>query len=567
MIDAKDIYGSDSIAELLRSYGVPFLPMTPGASFRGLHDSLVNHLGNTDPELIISIHEEHAVAIAHGYAKVTGEPLIVALHANVGLMHAAMAIYNAWCDRVPMLIIGATGPLDSEKRRPWIDWIHTSQDQGQIIRSYCKWDDQPTSADGALNSISRGMLLTKTKPQAPVYINCDTVLFEEKCVPKSEQLKNGSFDTVELPKLAEDQILKIISIAKKASKIVILLGRLNRNQSDFDNRIRLAETLSANVITDLRTGSSFPTDHELHCAPENLMPSENTFNAIRQADLILSFDWIDLGGMFRNTFQNPMATCPVLHFSLDQNLSNGWSKDHCEPARNATTYLIDPDIVIDQLVQKLICSSRTINKSEAREQNLTLSDASAPLSMRSLAATCREAMKNEAVTLIRTPISWRSEDWSFSGPLDHLGFDGGGGVGSGVGMAIGSALALRDTDRLPVAILGDGDYMMGVSGLWTAVHHKIPILIVIANNRSFFNDEIHQERVALARGRDAENKGVGIRIDDPDVDLASLASAQGAKGAGPINNSVELRERLQWAISEVKSGQVVVLDARVTRSY
>ena len=134
-------FGSDSIAELLRSYDIPYLPMTPGASFRGLHDSIVNHLGNLSPELLICIHEEHAVAIAHGYAKVAGEPLIVALHSNVGLMHAAMAIYNAWCDRVPMLIIGATGPLDAEKRRPWIDWIHTSQDQGQIIRSYCKWDD------------------------------------------------------------------------------------------------------------------------------------------------------------------------------------------------------------------------------------------------------------------------------------------------------------------------------------------------------------------------------------------------------------------------------------------
>ena len=557
-------FGSDSIAELLRSYDIPYLPMTPGASFRGLHDSIVNHLGNSSPELLICIHEEHAVAIAHGYAKVTGEPLIVALHSNVGLMHAAMAIYNAWCDRVPMLIIGATGPLDAEKRRPWIDWIHTSQDQGQIIRSYCKWDDQPTSPDGALNSISRGMSITKTLPHAPVYVNCDTVLFEEEHEPANNQLTDGTPDQTELPGLTESQLEQLKSRISGSKKIVILLGRLNRNQDDFDNRVRLAEGLSATVITDLRTGSTFPSDHDLHCPPDNLMPSEKSSDAIRAADLVMSFDWIDLGGMLRNTFAAPVAQCPTFHFSLDQNLINGWSKDHCEPARNTTTLLVDPNTAINQLVEILDLAKNPLSavKRKPRKEN-----AHESLSMRSLASTCFSVLESEKNTLIRTPISWRSEDWVFKEPLDHLGFDGGGGIGSGVGMAVGGALALKHSDRLPVAVLGDGDYLMGVSGLWTAVHHDIPLLIIVANNRSFFNDELHQERVAIARDRDVNNKGVGIRLDEPDVDLVGMATAQGCVGFGPIHTPDDLRQELILAVEQVKAGKVVVVDAQVSRSY
>ena len=151
--------------------------------------------------------------------------------------------------------------------------------------------------------------------------------------------------------------------------------------------------------------------------------------------------------------------------------------------------------------------------------------------------------------------------------FDGGGFDGGGGIGSGIGMAVGGALALKRSNRLPVAILGDGDYLMGVSGLWTAVHHNIPVLIIVANNRSFFNDELHQERVAIARDRDVNNKGIGIRLDEPDVDLVNMATAQGCVGFGPIYTSDELRQELKLAVKQVKAGKVVVVDARVSRSY
>ena len=163
----NQVWGSDAIADLLRALEIEFIALTPGASFRGLHDSLVNHLGNTKPALLLCIHEEHAVALAHGHARVTGKPLAVALHSNVGLMHATMAIFNAWCDRIPMLIIGAVGPVDAVQRRPWVDWIHTSRDLGALIRGYTKWDDQPASVAAALEALVRAYQIADTLPKGP----------------------------------------------------------------------------------------------------------------------------------------------------------------------------------------------------------------------------------------------------------------------------------------------------------------------------------------------------------------------------------------------------------------
>ena len=129
-------WGSDAVAETLRALGIPYIALNPGASYRGLHDSLVNHLGNEHPQMLLCLHEEAAVAIAHGYAKATDRMMAAAVHSNVGLMHATMAIFNAWCDRAPVLVLGATGPWDASRRRPWIDWIHTFADQGAQVRAY-----------------------------------------------------------------------------------------------------------------------------------------------------------------------------------------------------------------------------------------------------------------------------------------------------------------------------------------------------------------------------------------------------------------------------------------------
>src|ERR1041385_7080766 len=178
--DETVAWGSDVAAQMLRRLGVPYISLNPGASYRGLHDSLVNHLGNERPGILLCLHEDHSVAIAHGYARVTGEPMACVLHANVGLLHGMMAMFNAWCDRAPMMVLGATGPLASEKRRPWIDWIHTMRDQASLLRSFVKWDDQPSSPDALVESLARAFQLTRAQPTAPVYVCLDAGLQEAK---------------------------------------------------------------------------------------------------------------------------------------------------------------------------------------------------------------------------------------------------------------------------------------------------------------------------------------------------------------------------------------------------
>src|SRR5947207_7120348 len=179
----REHWGSDAIAAMLRTLDVPYLALNPGASYRGLHDSIVNYLGNERPQMLLCLHEESAVAIAHGYAKATGRMMGVVLHSNVGLMHGTMAIFNAWCDRMPMLILGATGPWDAAKRRPWIDWIHTASDQGALVRDYTKWDNQPASVAAAYEALLRAAQIADTAPRGPTYVNLDAALQEAKIGP------------------------------------------------------------------------------------------------------------------------------------------------------------------------------------------------------------------------------------------------------------------------------------------------------------------------------------------------------------------------------------------------
>ena len=249
--------------------------------------------------MVICLHEEHAVSIADGYGKVTEEPMAVALHANVGLMHAAMPIFNAWCDRTPMMIFGATGPVDAHRRRPWIDWIHTSKDQASIIRDYTKWDDQPASPQAAVESVLRANQITRSAPYGPVYICLDAglqeaALSEEISIPDAARFAPAPSAAV--PRVS---LQKAIESHRKAKFPLILAGRVSRKQADWDNRVRFAEAIGAAVLTSSNDPSAFPTTHPLHLAAPCLRPSANATALIKQADLIISLDWLDLAGVLR----------------------------------------------------------------------------------------------------------------------------------------------------------------------------------------------------------------------------------------------------------------------------
>src|SRR6266567_2548289 len=265
--EQKEIWGSDAIAAMLRALDIPYLALTPGASYRGLHDSIVNYLGNTRPQMLLCLHEESAVAIAQGYAKASGRMMGAVVHSNVGLMHASMAIFNAWCDRVPMLVLGATGPWDAAKRRPWIDWIHTASDQAALVRDYTKWDNQPASVPAAYDALLRAAQMATTAPRGPVYVNLDAGLQESKLAELPPLPDVSRFRAPESVQPSPDLVRRAADLLSNATAPVILAGRGNHTLESWRARVALAEKLNARVITDLKAGAVFPTRHPLHVGP------------------------------------------------------------------------------------------------------------------------------------------------------------------------------------------------------------------------------------------------------------------------------------------------------------
>jgi thiamine pyrophosphate-dependent acetolactate synthase large subunit-like protein len=556
------LFGSDIVAETLRALDIPWIALTPGASYRGLHDSLVNHLGNESPQMLVCLHEENAVALAHGWAKVTGRPMAAAVHSNVGLFHATMAIFNAWCDRVPLLVIGATGPVDAAKRRPWIDWIHTAQDQGAIVRPYVKWDAQPASPAAAREALLRANWLARTAPCGPVYVNLDAGMQEAAVTEPLPPLEPARFMPQAMAAASPGAITQAITMLRQASNPVILMGRVSRDEAAWQQRLALAEALGARVGTDGKTGAAFPTDHALHIGAPATFPPDALKDALRSADVILSLDWVDLGGTLTAACGGAPAG-KVIQVSLDHHLHNGWSMDH--QALPAVDLLLpaEPDSVVAALLTELGVAVAPY----AAEPVPAPETMGGTISVSSLANTLRAVTAGRAVSLLHVALGWNFADWPLRHPLDYIGGNGGAGVGAGPGVAVGAALALRGTGRLPVAVLGDGDFLMGVTALWTAVHYHIPLLVIVANNRSFFNDEVHQERVARMRGRPVENRWIGQRLADPEIDLAQLGRAQGTAGFGPVSNTDELNAALREAVAAVAAGGVAVVDVRVAPGY
>jgi thiamine pyrophosphate-dependent acetolactate synthase large subunit-like protein len=570
--EGTSLWGSDAIAEAIRSLDIPYVALNPGSSYRGLHDSLVNKLGNEKPQMLLCLHEEAAVAIAHGWAKVTEKPMLAVVHANVGLMHGAMAVYNAWCDRTPMLLLGANGPTDAAMRRPWIDWIHTTSDNGAFIRNFTKWDNQPASVSAAYEALLRARKIAATSPKGPTYVVLDVGLQEVKldAVPQLPEAQRY---------LAPGPVAPSADIAEAAAKRLmeaerplILMGRVSRSESDWAQRVKLAETLGAVVLTDLKLAAAFPTDHPLLGSPPGTFQAGPGADLVRQADAILVLDWVDAAGTFKSVFKNERVGATVINVSLDQHLHRGWSMDHQGLPPVDLSIMADTDPTCGAILaaaQKLGSRKKAAwpNRKPFERRQPAMGDAAGAIAVPMLAAAMQQAVAGRNISLIRHPLSWAGHLWPMKHPLDHLGSDGGGGVGSGPGTTVGAALALRNSGRLPVSILGDGDFLMGNNAFWTAVHYRIPCLAVIANNRSFYNDELHQERMARERGRPVENKWIGQQMKGPEIDLAMMARAQGATGFGPVQKLGDLAPTLEKAVKAAADGQVVVVDVRVEPGY
>jgi len=577
---SKAEWGSDVIAEAIRELGIEYIALNPGASFRGVHDSLVNYLGNTKPEMIMCNHEEIAVAIAHGYGRAAGKPMVAFVHDIVGLLHASMAMFNAWMARESVIVLGGTGPVDANHRRPWIDWIHTANVQGNAVRDFVKWDDQPASAEASVESLIRAYHLSTTEPKGPVYVCFDTDVQEGKLDEPFEMPDFSKFPSPTRFNADPVGLDYVADLMMSAQKPVIIADFLGRSEASTSGLVRLAESLAIPVITggDLY---NFPTHH-----PLNATDSKN--DLLSEADVVIALDVYDLQQILTRqdwaTRTNEDILKPdakLVDISLRQLMVKSWADDHgalypTEIQLAADTSLAIPALA-DIVERRLEDGAGNTGEIEARRSKIkVLHDANVaknqavakdkrgehPLHLATIAQAIYDVVKNDDWVIGNGDLrGWVQKLWNFTSPHQDMGARGGGGLGQGLGHAIGVALANRDKGRLTINIQSDGDMLFTPAAIWTAVHHKIPMLIIMYNNRTYGNDLGHQSTVAITRGRPEENKAVGIDITDPIVDFVKLAQSFGAYAEGTIERADDMAAAFERARKEVvENGRVALVD-------
>jgi len=567
-------HGSDATVDLLGELGYRYIAINPGSSFRGLHDSIVNYHGNEDPKLLLCLHEEVAVSLAHGYAKVSGQPAAAAIHDLVGLMHASMAVYDAFLDQVPLVILGGSGPRDRFKRRP-IDWIHSADTQAELIRSYVKWDDEPSPSSAFVFSLIKAHQIANSAPYGPTYVSLDCALQEEEVsLDSPEGLEISHYQPH--PPIAPDleAVRKAAEMLCNSRMPAIIGGRIGRNRQATDLLVELVDLLGAAYIDDRNT-VAFPTDHPNNC---NLDPS-----VMAEADTILSVDVVDLPSLMDRSMPHDGTSANdsrIIDLSMGDIGAKSWSNSSgmikprsiqllCDPMQGLKELISAVRIMArgsevakrNQLIAERISAARV-----SREANIGAHWNDVPISQHRLVAELWQTVKDaDCLLLLRNTRSWPEGIWKFTGAGQYFGDSGGGGVGYGPGAMVGGALAAMDQGKLGVGIIGDGDFLMASSALWTAVHYGIPMLMVINDNSSFYNDEPHQARVARHRGRPPENSWIGMRISDPQVDLAALAKSYGCWAAGPIDNPSDLADAIGSGLKQALRGNVAVVHVHTTR--
>lgn len=586
-------YGSDVMVELLAHMGVDYIMLTPGSSFRGIHDSLVNFGRNHKPELILCAHEEIAAAMAHGYAKASGRTGVVILHDLVGVQHALMSFYNAWSDQQPMLVLGGSGPMDPAERRA-IDWLHSANSQSEAIRPYSKWTDEPATLQAVLDSVMRAWRITASSPRAPTYVSIDTGIQEARVSADDYRMPDTSLARYQpAPPIAApaEAVAAAAEILTEAECPLVFGGRLGADAR---------ATAPMTALVEL-TGAAYKDGQDIVCLatahPHNLTGGygeTGETEILGEADTVLAVDCNDvtavLGGYAKarggwdakGGGNGGKAPPKLIDLSLNDFKVDHWSNISGPLSPVEVQLLADPLHGLGQLVAELERRAagdppwrkRAIERSAAlavRHEALRARQSEAikihwddrPVSVARMMHELWEVVKGrDWLLLLRNGRSWYENIWQFDGAGQFLGNNGGGGVGYGPGGVLGSALAARDRGKFPVAILGDGDFTMGPGALWTAAHYRIPLLIVLHNNTSFGNDEEHQVTLAEQRGRPVENAWIGQRMEGPSPDYATIARGYGAKGVGPVTSPDHLAEAYREAAAEVDGGGVAVVDVR-----
>ena len=580
MTDRRPAFGSDLVVDLLRAVGVEHVAVNPGATFRGLHDSLVNY-GNGRPEMILTTHEEIAVAMAHGYAKARQTPMAAVVHDIVGLQHASMAMFNAFCDRAPVFVLGATGPMDATRRRPWIDWIHTALVQGNQVRDYVKLDDQPASVAAIPEAFLRAWRLARTEPQGPVYLCLDAGL-QEEALDRPIALPDAARFAPAAPPHADPRAIDDAADRLARARFpVIVTEYLGRRGEATGPLCRLAELLAAPMIDMSAEYSGRPSVPAAH--PLDMSGARH--EVLKDADLVLALDTASLVGALGVTDRSTREVrllndqTRVIAISLEDYAIRSWAHTYQSLAPVDLPIAADAALVLPALVAAVEDRLRRDGHAAERRARaerigarhaalraewqaaVRLERGARPLAPAALSALVWDAIRGlDWVLANGTGKGWARRLWDWD-PARACGGSGGAGLGYGLPAALGVALAHRGSGKLCVNLQADGDLLYVISGLYTAAHHRIPLLTVMFNNRTYGNDEEHQEAVAKTRGRPVENKVVGIRIDDPAPDFAKIAQGFGVHAEGPLDSPAEVEAALGRALRVVRDeGRPALVD-------
>jgi thiamine pyrophosphate-dependent acetolactate synthase large subunit-like protein len=572
--------GADFMVDVIKSLGFEYVAANPGSSFRGLHESIINYGGNTRPELLTCCHEESSVAMAHGYAKIDGTPMLVMAHGTVGLQHASMAIYNAWADRVPVYIL-LGNILDVAYRRSVVEWTHSVQDAVAMVRDYTKWDDAPVSLTHFAASAVRAYKTAMTPAMGPVVIVADAVLQEEP-IPEAERhaLRVPKLTLAAPPAGDSSAIAEAARLLVAAENPVIVAGRCARTPEGLRHLVALAETLQAPVNDrPFRFRMNFPTRHPLYGGGN-----------IAEADVVLGLEVPDFWNAthaqtpVNRTGMEARATtkagAKLVTISSSDLLTKSNYQDFGAYAEVDLAISGDAEASLPALVE---ACKRLITSDRARvfhERGARLADASrrsaeealnqaawgwdaSPITTARLSAELWNEIKREDWSLVSdvTFLSfWPTRLWDFDKHYQYIGGQGAYGIGYGAPAAVGAALANKKHGRLTVNIQCDGDLNYAPGVLWTAAHHHIPLLTIMHNNRAYHQERMYVQDMAARAERGIDRANIGTAITDPNIDYAMLAKAYGVYSAGPIENPKDLAPAIRTAIEVVKRGEPALVD-------
>jgi len=568
-------YGSDVIVDLLIEQGIRYVALNPGASFRGLHDSLVNRAGA--PEIIVCPHEKLAVNMAHGYAKAGEPPMAAILHNVVGLLHGSLGLFSAFLDRAPVIVLGGCGPMDTERRRPWIDWIHTANIQGDAVRNYTKWDDQPASINAFPHSFARARRMAMTEPAGPVYVALDADLQEAEI--------SGPPPTIDWKRVGpgspmgadEDALARAVELLVAAERPLIVAGYAGRDPRAFDWIPELAETLGAGVI-DMGSRLNIRTTHRLNVTGTT---------AIGEADVVLLLDMKDVSkalvSVVSATREKGSMLAPdakLINIGFNDHQVSSWISDTGPVHPIDIEITADTSAALPRLIERVKASleddasAHTAARTARRHALIQQHDErrsswqetaekrwdERPVSPARLAAEVGKAIEGtDWVLTAGTANDWALRLWDFDRAYRHPGRSL--GTATQIGLSLGVALAHKDKGRLVVNLQPDGDLMFDAGALWVASAHNIPMLTVMFNNRAYYNDWEHQIRMAKKRGTDLAKAHVGVNIDGPAPDFAQLARAFDWYAEGPIEDPDAIFDAVRRAAKVVlEEGRPALVD-------